>query len=108
MQSAQRELNPRFRHGEAVGYRYIMGAKQFAKLSKIGTAGSHAFDFLPAITRRLAVIPQCSIEIKEHQVGLEPTLPHYECGVLAAGRPVLDQALGWRLQAVGFRHERSQ
>ena len=25
-QSAQRELNPRFRHGKAVGYRYIMGA----------------------------------------------------------------------------------
>ena len=23
-----------------------------------------------------------------HRVGLEPTLPHYECGVLAAGRPV--------------------
>ena len=25
-QSAQRELNPRFRHGKAAGYRYIMGA----------------------------------------------------------------------------------
>ena len=24
----------------------------------------------------------------EHRVGLEPTLPHYGCGVLAAGRPV--------------------
>ena len=26
---------------------------------------------------------------REHRVGLEPTLPHYGCGVLAAGRPVL-------------------
>lgn len=25
--SAQRELNPHFRHGKAAGYRYIMGAK---------------------------------------------------------------------------------
>ena len=24
----------------------------------------------------------------EHRVGLEPTSPHYECGVLAAGPPV--------------------
>jgi hypothetical protein len=24
--SAQRESNPRFRHGKAAGYRYIMGA----------------------------------------------------------------------------------
>ena len=31
-----------------------------------------------------------AMRLKEHQVGLEPTLPHYECGVLAAGRPVLD------------------
>ena len=33
-QSAQRELNPRFRHGKAVGYRYIMGAGVTAELSK--------------------------------------------------------------------------
>ncbi len=25
---------------------------------------------------------------REHRVGLEPTLPHYGCGVLAAERPV--------------------
>jgi hypothetical protein len=24
----------------------------------------------------------------EHQVTIEPTLPHYECGVFAAGRPM--------------------
>lgn len=60
--SAQRELNPHFRHGKAVGYRYIMGA---------------IFPF------------QIVKETLEHQVRLELTLPHYECGVLAAGRLVL-------------------
>lgn len=33
-QSAQRELNPHFRHGKAAGYRYIMGAISGAGLSK--------------------------------------------------------------------------
>ena len=28
-------------------------------------------------------------KIQEHRVGLEPTSPHYGCGVLAAERPVL-------------------
>ena len=31
--------------------------------------------------------PDCQ-RIREHRVGLEPTSPHYGCGVLAAGRPV--------------------
>ena len=60
-QSAQRELNPHFRHGKAAGCRYIMGALKCAGLSKN----------------------------QEHREGVEPTLPRYECGVLAAGRPVL-------------------
>ena len=34
-QSTQWESNPRFRHGEAAGYRYIMGAWLEAELSKI-------------------------------------------------------------------------
>jgi hypothetical protein len=34
-QSAQRELNPHFRHGKAAGYRYIMGAGGIVELSKI-------------------------------------------------------------------------
>ena len=42
-----------------------MGAKCFAELSKI----------------------------QEHKAGLEPTLPHYECGVLAAERP--EPAFNW-------------
>ena len=54
--STQRESNPHIRHGKAAGSRYIMGAKNRTKLSKIA----------------------------EHQVGLEPTLPHYGCGILAA------------------------
>ena len=29
------------------------------------------------------------VKDQEHRVGLEPTLPHYGCGVLAAERPVL-------------------
>ena len=32
--SAQRELNPHFRHGKAAGSRYIMGANERAELSK--------------------------------------------------------------------------
>ena len=63
--SIQRELNPHFRHGEPVGFHYIMDAKVLIGLSK-------------------------NRHIREHRVGLEPTLPHYGCGVLAAERPVLD------------------
>ena len=60
--STQRESNPHFRHGEPVGFPYIMGANVLIGLSK---------------NKR-----------REHRVGLEPTSPHYGCGVLAAGRPV--------------------
>src|SRR3954454_23632951 len=57
--SAQRESNPHFRHGKAVGCRYIMGTSSRRRIVKEG-----------------------------HRVGLEPTSAHYGCGVLAAGRPV--------------------
>ena len=60
IESAQRELNPHIRHGKATGCRYIMGAWLEAELSKI----------------------------QEHREGLEPSSPHYGCGVLATGRPV--------------------
>ena len=63
--SAQSDLNRPNCPGRAARYRYIMGAKCFAELSKI----------------------------QEHKAGLEPTLPHYECGVLAAERP--EPALNW-------------
>jgi hypothetical protein len=32
--STQRELNPHFRHGEAAGYRYIIGALGFNRIVK--------------------------------------------------------------------------
>ena len=60
-QSAQRELNPRLLHGKQVRYHYAMSACRTTKLSKI----------------------------QEHREGLEPSSPHYECGVFAAGSPVL-------------------
>ena len=55
-------LSGGLRHGEPVGFPYIMGANVLIGLSK---------------NKR-----------REHRVGLEPTSPHYECGVLAAERPV--------------------
>ena len=61
LKSAQRESNPHFRHGKAVGCRYIMGASN----------------------------RWSNCQRSEHRVGLEPTSPHYGCGILAAGRPVL-------------------
>ena len=39
IKSTQRELNPHFRHGKAAGYRYIMGAFELSKLSKIRSTG---------------------------------------------------------------------
>ena len=62
IESAQRESNPHFRHGKAAGYRYIMGAQG---------------------------VPNCQRTIQEHREGLGPSSPHYGCGILAAGRPVL-------------------
>ena len=64
--SAQRESNPHFRHGKAAGYRYIMGDWLEAELSKTKVRS-------------------------EHREGLEPSSPHYGCGVLAAGRPVPEE-----------------
>ena len=55
--STQRESNPHVRHGKAVGCRYIMGAMN----------------------------PDRIVKEREHRVGLEPTLPRHECGILAAG-----------------------
>ena len=41
IKSAQRESNPHFRHGKAIGYRYIMGAFVGFELSKIKGAPDH-------------------------------------------------------------------
>ena len=40
LQSAQRESNPHFRHGKAVGYRYIMGAGELGDESRESRAGA--------------------------------------------------------------------
>lgn len=66
-QSAQRESNPHFRHGKAIGCRYIMGT--------------------------VKPTPNCQ-RSAEHRVGLEPTSPPYECGVFAARRPVHQSRVG--------------
>lgn len=60
VKSAQRESNPHFRLGKAAGCRYIMGALQVCRI----------------------------VKDQEHRVGVEPTSPRYECGILATGRPV--------------------
>src|SRR5476651_2134286 len=66
IKSAQRESNPHFRHGKAAGCRYIMGASN----------------------------RWSNCQRTEHRVGLEPTSPHYGCGILAAGLPVLFVQVG--------------
>ena len=58
--SAQRESNPHIRHGKAVGCRYIMGTCCVCQI----------------------------VKDQEHRVGVEPTSPPHECGVLATRRPV--------------------
>jgi hypothetical protein len=60
IKSTQRELNPHFRHGKAAGYRYIMGAFELSKLSKIRSTGR---DSNPRCRRpRLfAAVPECGV-----------------------------------------------
>ena len=72
--STRRELNPHLRRGIAVRCRYITGAQGRTELSKI-------------ITRAT-----------EHWVRLELTLPHYGCGVVAAGPPVHNVKSSWCLR----------
>jgi hypothetical protein len=71
-QSAQRESNPHFRHGKAVGCRYIMGACLAAEFSKIESTG---WDSNPRLRRTKAeswpLDDQCLISVGP--VGIEPT-----------------------------------
>src|SRR5580700_7765596 len=82
--STQRESNPHFRPGKAARCRYIMGAFfrswSNCQRSRARTGRSHK----PSATA-IGAVPTNA----EHRVGLEPTFPHYGCGVLAAERPVL-------------------
>lgn len=64
--STRRELNPHFRRGMATGCRYITGAQ---------------ID-VPNCQRTSIFKPQTTNFRTEHRAGLEPTLPHYECGVV--------------------------
>ena len=51
-QSTQWESNPRFRHGKAAGYRYIMGAWLEAKLSKSSRAPGGTRTLVAALRKR--------------------------------------------------------
>src|SRR5688572_13585271 len=72
--STRRELNPHLRRGIAVRCRYITGAHRRAELSK----------------------PACA-QNSEHRARLELALPHYGCGVVAAGPPVRRAVAGSQL-----------
>lgn len=97
--SAQRELNPHVRHGKATGCRYIMGAEERGQTQEPASDPASLLAGLALLSRLSSLkllVPNCQrtapgpnpASYREHQVGLEPTLPHYECGVLAAGRLV--------------------
>jgi hypothetical protein len=73
--SAQRESNPHIRLGKAVGCHYIMGT--------------------------LRPRPNCQRD-RGHRVGLEPTSPHYGCGVFAARRPVQSNETSARMGPEGL------
>src|SRR5580692_4641697 len=82
--STQRESNPHFRPGEAAGCRYIMGAFfcPGRVVKEPCTRNGRPRKFKRDGRRAVQTNP-------EHRVGVEPTFPHYGCGVLAAERPVL-------------------
>lgn len=76
--SAQWELNPHFRHGKAIGYRYIMGAKQVDFAGKLTRAPVEAAmkkaDRKVTCIKRFFAFPNCqrSIELA-FTVGLNKT-----------------------------------
>ncbi len=87
--SVQRESNPHFRHGKAVGYRYIMDAIVVCQIVKDQIQTSHRRLSIRRWKQRIKNTYRIKpFRIKEHRAGLEPTSPHYESGILAARRPV--------------------
>ena len=82
--STQRESNPHFRPGKAARCRYIMGAF-FRSWSNCQTSPHGLVVRANSNATAIGAVPTNA----EHRVGLEPTFPHYGCGVLAAERPVL-------------------
>ena len=83
IKSAQRESNPRFRHGKAAGYLYIMGACVAAELSKTKSTG-------PDSNRRRRITgaesspldDQCLLSVGSE--GLEPSPVRLRAGDAAA------------------------
>ncbi len=104
-ENTQRELNPHLRPGKAVRCRYVMGAgsvrsngppmsredrSTFSRCRRRWTA-REVFEGSKNPDR--VVKEQCPTGGRNHRVGLEPTSPHYECGVFAARPPVPDVVL---------------
>jgi hypothetical protein len=87
-----RESNPHFRPGEAAGCHYIMVAflswSNCQRTAHDQTGAASNRDGRRAVPISSAVGPS-QLKLREHRVGVEPTFPHYGCGVLAAERPVL-------------------
>ena len=71
IKSAQRESNPHFRHGKAVGCHYIMGACLCAELSRIKSTGWES-NPRPRVTKAgsLPLDDQCLLSVGPQ--GLEP------------------------------------
>ena len=82
--SAQRESNPHFRHGKAVGYRYIMGTIAVPELSKRAESTGWDSNPRPRLTRAESspLDDQCSIGVGPE--GLEPSPNRLRAGRSAA------------------------
>jgi hypothetical protein len=82
--SAQRESNPHVRHGEAVGYRYIMGTIAVPELSKRAESTGWDSNPRPRVTSAESspLDDQCSIGVGPE--GLEPSPNRLRVGRSAA------------------------
>jgi hypothetical protein len=84
-QSAQRESNPHFRHGEAAGYRYIMGTIADAELSMKPRAPSGTRTHVAALRVRSPRRWTTGADSERDQPeGRNLHLPDHEPRVLAA------------------------
>ena len=83
-QSAQRESNPHFRHGKAVGCRYIMGACRLDKLSKNVKAPGGTRTLVAALRVRCPCRWTTSACVSAGPEGLEPSPARLRAGDAAA------------------------
>ncbi len=79
--NAQRDLNPRFRLGKAVGYRYLMSAVD-VELSKINRKKGQELSEIRGSSYSLIHRVPDPFFVAEHRVGLEPTSLLYESSIL--------------------------